>query len=132
MPLEEIERHDREKVEFIRSYHAPESNGDMVYHPSFGLRPIAEIEQPAEKPKAISKDKQRIATLEIQLQELGRLLDQVRHEIRESVDAEATLARVSELIGSDRPRQRAAALNPRPTANATATLAAEPFTLLDF
>ena len=99
MTAVEVEEYIRAKAAFVQSYQAPESTSDHVYHPSFGLQSIEDLAAPAEKPKTISKNKTRIAELESQISNLGALLDRVRLEIAECIDADATLARISDLIG---------------------------------
>ena len=98
--IEEIDAYHTAKAAFIKAYQAPISPGDHVYHPSFGLQSIGDLATPAEKPKAISKDKARIV-------ELDRVLDHVRLEIAECIDADATLTRISDLIGHAAARKAA-------------------------
>ena len=96
----EVEEYIDAKAAFIRDYQAPASTGDHVYHPSFGKRSTADLAAPAEKPKPVSKDKARVA-------ELDRVLDLIRLEIAECIDADATLARISDLIGHAAARKAA-------------------------
>lgn len=107
-PVTAVEGYIRAKAAFVRSYQAPASTIDHVYHPAIGLQSIADLAAPAEKPKPVSKDKARIVGLESQISHLGALLDQVRLEIAECIDADATLARISDLIGHAAAARKAA------------------------
>lgn len=103
--LADVESHARAKAEFVQNYQAPASTGDQVYHPSFGLQSIADMVQPETKAKAPTKQAARLAFLEQEYASIGALLDGIRLEIAECIDADATLGRISDLIGRDRARK---------------------------